>query len=149
MRPPSIVWFERLFLLSLLIASIAMVTSFDTLVAQVEADPALAGLGWGRDAVIAISAISLLMPLVLWYFIARRASAFAKWLLVLLPVAAGRPWASTAIWLVKLVVGRCLEACPRWYSGKPSAAMWLLELAGHVAVVQHGHAKRSWTALLG
>ncbi len=82
MRPPSIVWFERLFLLSLLIASIAMVTSFDTLVAQVEADPALAGLGWGRGAVIAISAISLLLPLVLWYFIARRASAFAKWLLV-------------------------------------------------------------------
>ena len=86
-RPPSIVWFERLFLLSLLIASIAMVTSFDTLVAQVEADPALAGLGWGRGAVIAISAISLLLPLVLWYFIARRASAFAKWLLVLLTVA--------------------------------------------------------------
>ena len=87
MRPSSIVWFERLFLLSLLIASIAMVTSFDTLVAQVEADPALAGLGWGRGAVIAISAISLLLPLVLWYFIARRASAFAKWLLVLLTVA--------------------------------------------------------------
>ena len=30
------------------------------------------------------------------------------------------------IWLVKLVVGRCLEACPRWYSGKPNAAVWLL-----------------------
>ena len=83
-RPPSIVWFERLFLLGLLITSIAMVTSFDTLVARVEADPALAGLGVGRGAVIAISAISLLLPLVLWYFIARRASAFAKWLLVLL-----------------------------------------------------------------
>ena len=84
MRPPSIVWFERLFLLSLLIASIAMVTSFDTLVAQVEADPALAGLGWGRGAVLAISAISLLLPLVLWYFIARRASNIAKWILVVM-----------------------------------------------------------------
>jgi hypothetical protein len=25
---------------------------------------------------------------------------------------------SPCIWLVKLVVGSCLEACPRWYSDK-------------------------------
>ena len=74
-----------------------------------------------------------------------------QWLLVLLPVAAGRPWASTthASGRSSWSSGHSLEACPRWYSGKPSAAMWLLELAGHVAVVQHGHAERSWTALLG
>ena len=56
---------------------------------------------------------------------------------------------SLHLFWVKLVVERALEACPRWYSGKPSAAVWLLELAGHVAMVQHGHAKHAWTALLG
>ena len=73
-----------------------------------------------------------------------------QWSLVLVLVAAGRQWASTgrgscgSSWSS----GVCLEARPRWYSDKPNAAVELLKLAGLVAVVQHGHAERSWTALL-
>ena len=87
MRPTFIVLFERLFLLSLAIALVNGFLQYDALVAQVGNDPALAQLGWGSGAILVVMAISLLIPLLLWYFIARRASAFAKWLLVLLTVA--------------------------------------------------------------
>ena len=56
---------------------------------------------------------------------------------VLLLVA---PWrvlglGSWFLLVVKLVVEKALEADPSWCSGKPNAAVWLLELAGHVAMV--------------
>lgn len=82
MRPVSIVWFERLFLLSLLIGLLNAILSYDRTLAMVQSDPAFAQLGWGSGFVIVVTAISLLIPLLLWYFIARRASVIAKWLLV-------------------------------------------------------------------
>ncbi len=82
MRPSSIVWFERLFLLSLALAMLNAVLSYGMLVAEVESEPALAGMG--GPLVLTVVAASLLIPLILWYFIARRASVIAKWLLVAL-----------------------------------------------------------------
>lgn len=84
MRPTSIVLFERLFLLSLAIALVIGFLQYDALVAQVGNDPALAQLGWGSGAILVVMAISLLIPLLLWYFIARRASNIAKWILVVM-----------------------------------------------------------------
>ena len=84
MRPTSIVLFERLFLLSLAIALVNGFLQYDALVAQVGNDPALAQLGGGSGASLGVMAISLLIPLLLWYFIARRASNIAKWILVVM-----------------------------------------------------------------
>ncbi len=84
MRPTSIVLFERLFLLSLAIALVNGFLQYDALVAQVGNDPSLAQLGWGSGAILVVMAISLLIPLLLWYFIARRASNIAKWILVVM-----------------------------------------------------------------
>ena len=83
MRPQSIVLFDRLFLASLVLALINAALAYSTLVEEVEADPALAQIGGGA-IVIGVVLASLLIPLVLWYFIARRASNIAKWLLVAL-----------------------------------------------------------------
>ena len=83
MRPQSIVVFDRLFLASLVLALINAVLAYSTLVEEVEADPALAQIG-GGPIVIGVVLASLLIPLVLWYFIAHRASNIAKWLLVAL-----------------------------------------------------------------
>lgn len=83
MRPQSIVLFDRLFLASLVLALINAVLAYPTLVEEVEADPALAQIG-GGPIVIGVVLASLLIPLVLWYFISRRASNIAKWLLVAL-----------------------------------------------------------------
>jgi hypothetical protein len=82
-RPQSIVLFDRLFLASLVLALINAVLAYPTLVEEVEADPALAQIG-GGPIVIGVVLASLLIPLVLWYFISRRASNIAKWLLVAL-----------------------------------------------------------------
>ena len=87
MRPQSIVLFDRLFLASLVLALINAVLAYSTLLEEVEADPALAQIG-GGPIVIGVVLASLLIPLVLWYFISRRASNIAKWLLVAL-VAGG------------------------------------------------------------
>ncbi|UYH54602.1 hypothetical protein N6L26_11205 [Qipengyuania sp. SS22] len=105
MRPTSIIWFERLFLLSLGIALLISLLQYDMLLAQVDGQAAFAPLGLGPGFVIGVIAISLLVPLLLWYFIARRASNLAKWILVLLTAAgllyldlgAARMWAPAGI----------------------------------------------------
>ena len=86
MRPPSIVLFDRMFLASLIIGVINAVLSFDSMQAELAANPDTAALGWGSGMVIAIIAFSLLIPLLLWYLIAYRASGIAKWILVVLTV---------------------------------------------------------------
>ena len=85
MRPKSIAMFERVFLASLVIALINSVLSWDDMTAALAREPAAAGFGNGL--LVASIALSLLVPLVLWYFIARRASRIAKWILVILTVA--------------------------------------------------------------
>lgn len=86
MRPPSIVLFDRLFLASLVIGVINAVLSFEAMQSELAANPDTAALGWGSGMVIAIIAFSLLIPLLLWYLIAYRASGIAKWILVVLTV---------------------------------------------------------------
>jgi phosphoglycerol transferase MdoB-like AlkP superfamily enzyme len=86
MRPVSIIWFERLFLLSIALALVSSVVQYDALLAQIQSDPAFARMGWGGGFLIGVLALSALIPLLLWYFIARRASNLAKWLLVALIV---------------------------------------------------------------
>ena len=86
MRPASIIWFERLFLLGLALGLVNGMIQFDTALAQIESDPKLAQLGWGTGFVVTVMAISLLIPLLLWFLIARRASNIAKWVLVIFTV---------------------------------------------------------------
>ena len=84
MRPASIVWFERLFLLSLLVGLGNAILSFDSAVALVEADPVMAEMGWSDGFVMGVVAVSLGIPLLLTVLIAHRASVLAKWVLVAL-----------------------------------------------------------------
>ncbi len=83
MRPNSIILFERLYLASLAIGLVNIVSSFDRTVAQFQANPAVAQLGWGGGTVMALSAFGIGISLLLWYFIARSPSAIAKWILVI------------------------------------------------------------------
>lgn len=80
MQPNSIIRFEQLFLLSLLLGLVNSIMKFHATVAQLRQDPALAEMD--SEVAIALIAISLLVPLVLWYFVARRGSNIAKWILV-------------------------------------------------------------------
>ncbi|WP_222559296.1 hypothetical protein [Caenibius sp. WL] len=84
MRPQSIVLFDRVFLLSLGLGMINTALSFQDSLAYMQADPATAQAGFGAGFLIFTQAVSFAILLLLWYFIARRASTVAKWILVVL-----------------------------------------------------------------
>ena len=86
MRPNSIVWFERLFLGSLLLGVINAFLVYDNVVAVMDADPNMAALGMGGGFAIVIWVVSFAISLLLWYLIARKASTVAKWIFVVLTV---------------------------------------------------------------
>ena len=84
MRPASIVMFDRLFLASLAISVVSFVLSYDTLADQFANDPAMARAGIGSGLVTGLMIGSVVIYLLLWFLISRKASNVAKWILVVL-----------------------------------------------------------------
>lgn len=78
MRPRSIIAFERLYLISLLIAAVAAAANWDRSLSFARS------FGFGPALVIFVQVIGLGLMAALIYLIARRRSVIAKWLLVLL-----------------------------------------------------------------
>ncbi|MEA3041854.1 MAG: hypothetical protein QOC65_1343 [Sphingomonadales bacterium] len=81
MRPASIVNFERIVLLLLVIGLVGTVLSWDGLQA------AAAQQGLGEGALIGVHVVLLALLLLLLWLIAHRRSAVAKWVWILLCVA--------------------------------------------------------------
>lgn len=84
MRPKSIQQFALVYALVILANLAATVLNWDVLLAQVAAQPTLARVG--PTILFVSSAIAILIPLLLWYFITQRGSAAAKWILVVITV---------------------------------------------------------------
>jgi len=82
MRPQSIIMFERLYLGAWGIGVINSLLAWNRSQEALQANPVLADIGPGLLYVT--TAIGFAIPLLLWYFIARRRSVVAKWLLVVL-----------------------------------------------------------------
>ena len=83
-RPRSIRWFELLFLASFLLTLVTTALIWPALLDQAAAQAGAANLGEGTLSVIAgvgVAIVSAIM-LLLWYFVARRGSSVAKWVLV-------------------------------------------------------------------
>lgn len=78
MRPQSIVNFERIYILSIILSIVAAFVGWDTMMAN----PAVQR--FGPNFVWITEAVSLIIMLLLLYFIARRASVVAKWIFVIL-----------------------------------------------------------------
>ena len=84
MRPRSIVLYERVFLAMMVAGIVAAVVGWDRQLAALERQPGVAAMATG---VLAFTlAVSTLVYVLLWYFIARRASVVAKWIYVVLVV---------------------------------------------------------------
>jgi hypothetical protein len=79
-RPHSILLFERLYLAAWAIGLISTIVTWQASQEMVMRNPAIAQIGPGF--LYATTAVRLLLPLLLWYLVARRASVVAKWLLV-------------------------------------------------------------------
>jgi hypothetical protein len=75
-RPNSIIWFERVFLGSLLLGLVNSVLTWSSMTAQMAATPGAGMLG--SNFLIGSMAIGIIINLLLWYFIARRGSNVAR-----------------------------------------------------------------------
>ena len=80
MKPQSIRMFDYFYLGALALGVVNFFLSIGDTRAQLAADPSTAGLGEGF--LYGSIAFSVLISLLLWYFVSRRASNVAKWILV-------------------------------------------------------------------
>lgn len=78
MRPQSIVWFERLYLASVCLGILTLALNYDLIEMR-----AVATGGAGTSAWVG-AVIGVCINLLFWFFIARRASNIAKWILVVM-----------------------------------------------------------------
>jgi hypothetical protein len=81
-RPNSIIWFERLYLGSMLLGLINSALTWSTVTDRVAATPGAAMLGSGF--LIGSMIFGIVINLLLWYFIARRGSNVARIILTVL-----------------------------------------------------------------
>ena len=132
MRPKSIELFEKVYLGSLALGLVNTVVNWGQLVASAEkagAGAASVGSGIMIGSIVGGMAISLL----LWFFIARRASNVAKWIFVVL-TAIGifgvltsliSPDAPKGAAMIGGVIATALQVYAAWLLFRPDAAAWL------------------------
>lgn len=78
MRPNSIIWFERLFIGSLAVSVLDLVYHRDLLTGEIEGIE-----GWEMEFALILGGAVIIgfgLQILLWYFIAYRASVKAKWI---------------------------------------------------------------------
>ncbi|MFO6446557.1 hypothetical protein ACLBKU_05365 [Erythrobacter sp. NE805] len=130
MRPQSIIRFDQLYFATLALGFVGLAINYETSIQQLEADATAARLG-GSTFVIGAYAISTAIALLLWYFVSRRASNAARWIvtvmtgfgLVTLPFSfmmASVPPASLAV----AVISAAVQAAMLWFLFRPDANAW-------------------------
>jgi len=80
MRPVSIVWFERLYLGSLILGLLSSVLNWTTIRAATLATPGASGFIASTTFIFLTLAFSFGISALFWYFIAKRGSKVAKWI---------------------------------------------------------------------
>ena len=81
MRPQSIIWFERLYVAAFVLGVLSIVQTWGIQTAMLDSDPRLASMPWVPYASLAVR---MVLAGALWYFVARKGSVIAKWIVVLL-----------------------------------------------------------------
>lgn len=132
MRPPSIVKFDQLFFATIAFGLVGFAINWDTAMAQLNANPGLSQLGWdGATLMIGAYAMGLAINLLLWFFISRRASNAARWILtaltgyglISLPFTlfmAPMP----VVTMIVVLVSAVLQIAMLWLLFRPDAAAW-------------------------
>ena len=132
MRPKSIELFEKIYLGTVTFGFVIAVFNWVNVSATLET-PELKALGAGSNFLIGIMALSLIFSLLIWYFIARRASNIAKWIYVVVTGiglfgvigSLANPLTPKGILLVGNIVVVALQLYAAWLLFKPDAAEWL------------------------
>ena len=138
MRPKSIINFERLYLGALAIGLVNILLSWQQGMGLLNNNPDTRSLGQG---VVYVSIfIGFLVPLLLWYFTARRASVVAKWIVVIL-FALGlisllvnfqRAGLPTGVSGILALVALVMQAAAIWMLFRPDAKAWFSDGRGDV-----------------
>ncbi len=132
MRPNSIVQFERFYLGALVVGLVNAALTWSQTQAML-ADPALNPAGLGTGFILTTMAFSIAIPLLLWYFIAKRGSNIAKWILVVLfgigligmLFTMGGAAAPSGIGLILTLVTTVMQGYAIFMLFKPDAVAWL------------------------
>ena len=119
MRPRSIVNFERIVLLTIVLGIVNTILIWDRLSAAVAAS----GLGGG--AVIAIQAVTIALYLLLIWFVSRKGSVVARWIYVVL-AAVGLVYGVTGLGQVMEVHGTLSLVIAIVQYGLALVSIWLL-----------------------
>ena len=131
-RPASIVTFERAYLAAIVIGIVNTVLSWSQVNAMLD-DPAIKAAGIGTGALIFSVVLGIIIPLVLWYFIARRASNVARWIFVVLTAlgvfgflaSLANPMVPKGLGTVLGTLGVGLQIYAAWLLFRPDAVAWL------------------------
>ena len=138
MRPKSIINFERLYLGALAIGLVNILLSWQQGQALLNNNADARAVG---QSVIYVSIfIGLLIPLLLWYFTARRASVVAKWIVVILFVLGlislvvnfKQTVVLTELAGILGLVGLVMQAAAVWMLFRPDAKAWFSDGRGEV-----------------
>lgn len=129
-RPASIWQFERVLLAATLVEAFNQAITLSQARTVLD-DPALAKIGLGLDTYVAIAMIGPCFALLVWFYIARRASAAALWLYVGL-VALATAAAIQSLWHAELLaVTRFVQAISlglhnygAWLLFRPDSRAW-------------------------
>lgn len=135
MKPESIRRFDLFYLGSIALSLVGSLVSYNSMVAQMEARTAAAGMQLGSGVVIGTVALSVAISLLLWFLVSRKAIVIAKWIIVLFFVlglistlgVAGSPGLLSGEWtLLKTIsaVVLLLEAGAVYYLFQPDAKAW-------------------------
>lgn len=130
MRPQSILMFERLFVLSIVLSAISFAIGYGDFSQQVASDPTMQRLGLGGGFVVGLAVTGYAIYLLLWYLIARRAANWAKWILVLFLVLSltSLPGALSGQWDLSMLLAvaiYALQVAAVVYLFQPDARAWL------------------------
>jgi len=132
MRPQSIQLFEKVFFAGFVIGLVNLFLSWNQVNAMVD-DPRLQAAGVADGILIFGVVMGTLIPLLLWYFIARRASNVAKWVFVVLTAigvfgfvsSLADPAMPKGAILIGSAVATALNVFAAWLLFKPDTKAWL------------------------
>ena len=132
MRPQSIERFEKVYLGSIALGLVNTALNWGELTASVQ-KATTGGVVLGPSVMIVSIALGLVISLLLWFFIVRRASNVAKWIFVVI-TAIGvfgvlsslvNPSAPKGLAMIGGLAATALQVFAAWLLFKPDAAEWL------------------------
>jgi hypothetical protein len=132
MRPQSIELFEKVYLGSIALGLVNTALSWGALTATLQ-NAGNAAVAMGPGLMIMSIAISLVISVLLWFFIARRASNIAKWIYVVITAigvfgvisSLANPLAPKGVTMIGGFVATGLQVFAAWLLFKPDSVAWL------------------------